>query len=372
MNDQIITVTTCPYSRAQLIKARLEAEGIECFLSHINLIQADVAEGVDVKINEKDADRAWAIIEQMKDVSGVSKLETVKQMRAIRRILVPVDFSETSINACSFALGLGQKLKAEVKLLYSYFNPVISSEPYLEGQTFNFMIDNIIHGVEQEARKQMNALKKKLKRQIEDENLTFVRLTSSLDRGIPESVILKHIDSYKPGIVIMGTRGMGRSAVGYLGSVTKKVIEKADIPVLLIPEKSIFTGMQYITRVMYATNFDDSDFKSLRKLMTLVRPFNMIIHVAHISVDDSDSLDLARMTGIKNLLEEEYAGFRFMCDVISHKEVIQGLQDYIETREIDLIALTTHKRGVIERMFNPSIAKKMIFHSYVPLLVFHS
>jgi nucleotide-binding universal stress UspA family protein len=372
MKDQVITVTSCPYSRAQLIKARLESEGIECFLSNTNLIQGDIAAGVQVKINENDADQALEIIDQMKDVSGSGKQETVRKMKAIRRILVPVDFSETSINACSFALGLGQKLKAEVKLLYSYFNPIISSEPYMEGQTFNYMIDDVIIGIEKEARKQMSELKEKLKNKIKEEHLNFVRVSSSLDRGIPESVILKHIDSYRPGIVVMGTRGMGENAVNYLGSVTKKVIEKASIPVLLIPEKSIFTGMQYVARVLYATNFEDSDFISLRKLMTLVRPFHMIIHVAHISGKDSENLDQARMGKLKKHLESEYEGHRFICDVIPHEKVIQGLQDYIERKEIDLLALTTHKRGVFERLFNPSIARKMIFHSYVPLLVFHS
>jgi nucleotide-binding universal stress UspA family protein len=372
MKDQIITVVTCPYSRAQLIKARLESEGIECFLSHINLIQPGIAAGVQVRINEKDADQAFSIIEGMKEISAKSKQETLKAMKSIRRILVPVDFSDTSINACSFALGLAQKLKAEVKLLYSYFNPIISSEPYFEGQSFNYMIDSAILGVETEARKKMTALKSKLKKQIEEENLNFVRITSSLDRGIPEHVIQKHITSYKPGIVIMGTRGMGKSEVNYLGSVTKKVIEKAKVPVLLIPEKSIFSGMQYINRVLYATNFEESDFRSLRRLMTLVRPFNMIIHVAHISVEGTDSLDHAKMANLKEHLEKEYEDFKFICDVIRHEDIILGLQDYIESKEIDLIALTTHKRGIIERFFNPSIAKKMIFHSYVPLLVFHS
>ena len=372
MNDQIITATTCPYSRAQLIKARLESEGIECFLSHTNLIQGNIAAGVQVKINEKDADQALALIDQMKDITGSGKLETISKMKAIRRILVPVDFSETSLNACTFALGLGQKLKAEVRLLYSYFNPIISSEPYMEGQTFNYMIDDVILSVEKEAKKQMNELRDQLKRKIQEENLNFVRLSSSLDRGIPESVILRYIDSFKPGIVVMGTRGMGKSAVNYLGSVTKKVIEKASIPVLLIPDKSIFTGMQLMSRVLYATNFEDSDFKSLRKLMTLVRPFNMIIHVAHISGKGAEQVDQARMANLKRHLEEEYEGHRFICDVIPHEAVIEGLQDYIERKEIDLLALTTHKRGVFERLFNPSIARKMIFHSYVPLLVFHT
>ncbi len=372
MKDQIITVTTCPYSKAQLIKARLESEGIECFLSNINLIQPGIAAGVLVKINERDADEAWSIIERMKEISGKSKQETLRRMKSIRRILVPVDFSETSINACSFALGLAQKLKAEIKLLYSYFNPIISSEPYLEGQSFNYLMDTAIMSVETEARKQMTDLKNKLKKQIQEQKLNYVRLTSSLDRGIPENVILNCIESYKPGIVIMGTRGMGKSAVNYLGSVTKKIIEKASIPVLLIPEKSIFSGMEYITRVLYATNFEESDFRSLRRLMTLVRPFNMIIHIAHISVEDSESLDHAKMANLKKHLEEEYEGYNFTCDVIRRDQIIHGLQEYIESKEIDLIALTTHKRGIIERLFNPSIAKKMIFHSYVPLLVFHS
>ena len=39
------------------------------------------------------------------------------------------------------------------------------------------------------------------------------------------------------------------------------------------------------------------------------------------------------------------------------RDVVLGLQDYIERREIDLLALTTHKRSVFERIFNPSIAR---------------
>lgn len=372
MKDQIITITTCPYSKAQLIQGRLEAEGIECFLSNINLIQAGIASGVNVKINERDAKAAYRIIEQLQTIAGEGKQETIRSMKSIRRILVPVDLSETSINACSFALGLAQKLKAEVKLLYSYFNPIINTDPYFEGQSFNYLMDNVLIDVEKEARKQIVQLKNDLKKKIEKENLNHVKINYSLDRGIAEQIILKHIESYKPGIVIMGARGIGKSAVNYLGSVTKKVIEKATIPVLLIPEKSIFTGMEYIRKVLYATNFEESDFKSLRRLMTLVRPFHMDIYIAHISVGDSDTLDQAKMSALKSHLMEEYKEYNITCDVIRHEEIIQGLEEYLDKKEIDLIALTTHKRGVIERLFNPSIAKKMIFHSYVPLLIFHS
>jgi len=308
----------------------------------------------------------------MKEMSGEGKQETLKKIKSIRRILVPVDFSETSFNACSFALGLAQELKAEIKLLYSYFNPIIHSEPYFEGQTINYMMDSVIDDIEVGARKQILELKSRLQEEIEKNNLNFVKINYSLDRGIPENVILKFIDTYKPGIVIMGTRGMGKSVANYLGSVTKIIIEKSNIPVLLIPEKSIFAGMRYINRVLYATNFDESDFNSLRKLMTLIRPFNMSIYVAHISVEDPQHLDEAKMATLEKHMTNEYKDYRIHCDVIRHEGIIEGLEEYIDNKEIDLIALTTHKRGVIERLFNPSIAKKMIFHSHLPLLIFHS
>jgi nucleotide-binding universal stress UspA family protein len=372
MKDQIITITTCPYARAQLIKARLEGEGIECFLSNINLIQPGIASGVRIKIKREDADKAYALIDEMNQLSGEEKRETVRKMRAIRRILVPVDFSETSKNACTFSLGLAQKLKAEIKLLHSYFNPIIATEPYFEGQTFGFMMHDVMDDVEKEARASVIKLKEELKEKAEQMGYPSPRISYSLDRGIPEQVIFKHIESYKPGLVVMGTQGTSEGSAHYFGSVTKKVIERADIPVLLIPEKSIFSGMRFVNRVLYATNFEESDFKSLRKLLTLIRPFNMQVYIAHISVKQSKELDQARMNTLSKHLEDEYSDFRITTDVVRHTDIIQGLEEYIENREIDLIALTTHKRGMIERLFNPSIARKMIFHSYVPLLIFHS
>lgn len=372
MEDQIVTLTTCTYSRAQLIKARLESEGIECFLAHTNLIQADIATGVEVKISEADINEAYFLLEQMKSLSGEGKRETLKKMRAIRRILVPVDFSETSINACSFALGLAQKLKAEVKLLHSYFNPIISTEPYLEGQTVNYLMDSLVGTVEKEARKKISELRDNLKLQIRKENIRNVKVSYSLERGIPENVILNSIQTYKPGIVIMGSRGTKQNTNSYIGNVTKKVIDHAEIPVLLIPEKSIFSGMEYMTNVLYATNFERSDFKAMRKLFTLIRPFDMHVHVVHISVNDAKSLDQARMESLNKHVDEFYPDYKVSCDVIRREDIIQGLQEYIEKHEIDLIALTTRKRGVIERLFNPSIAKKMVFHSYIPVLIFHS
>ena len=49
--------------------------------------------------------------------------------------------------------------------------------------------------------------------------------------------------------------------------------------------------------------------------------------------------------------------------------LLKGLDQYIKDNQIDIITLTSYKRNIFARLFNPSIARKMIFHSDTPLLV---
>ena len=42
---------------------------------------------------------------------------------------------------------------------------------------------------------------------------------------------------------------------------------------------------------------------------------------------------------------------------------------FVEKEKVDLLAMTTRRRNVFARLFNPGLAHKMIFHSDTPLLV---
>jgi nucleotide-binding universal stress UspA family protein len=53
-------------------------------------------------------------------------------------------------------------------------------------------------------------------------------------------------------------------------------------------------------------------------------------------------------------------------------DLLTEFDKFIEAENIDILSLTTHKRNMISRLFNPSVAKKMVFHANTPLLVFHA
>ena len=52
-----------------------------------------------------------------------------------------------------------------------------------------------------------------------------------------------------------------------------------------------------------------------------------------------------------------------------NNDFLNSLENYIKTNQIDIITLTSYKRNIFSRLFNPGIARKMIFHSDTPLLV---
>jgi nucleotide-binding universal stress UspA family protein len=47
----------------------------------------------------------------------------------------------------------------------------------------------------------------------------------------------------------------------------------------------------------------------------------------------------------------------------------ESLEKFVAQNKIDLISLSSSRRNIFARMFNPGIARRMLFHSDTPLLV---
>jgi nucleotide-binding universal stress UspA family protein len=60
----------------------------------------------------------------------------------------------------------------------------------------------------------------------------------------PAAAILRAVDSLKPDLLVMGTRGHGRFRRALLGSVANEVLRAAQCDVLLVPERGQRTGRE--------------------------------------------------------------------------------------------------------------------------------
>ena len=57
--------------------------------------------------------------------------------------------------------------------------------------------------------------------------------------------------------------------------------------------------------------------------------------------------------------------------VISDNDKEETIFEFIDTQEIDILAMLTYKRSFFESLFNRSFAKELSYHSEIPLLVLH-
>jgi len=126
--DELVTVAIHTYEKAQILKSILEANGIPAVITSVDIIQPNPAGSFRVRIRESDLPEALSIIENT-DLSYVEKIDEEKAKNKDKEIkneiLVPTDFSNSSMKACEFAFRLAKDLDCEIKLMHVFSLPII-------------------------------------------------------------------------------------------------------------------------------------------------------------------------------------------------------------------------------------------------------
>lgn len=365
MKEKLVTIVVLPYAKAQMLKARLESQEIECELEDINLME-DAAVSVKVRILDKDIWNALPILEEF--IGKKPDLQKGKNQKD-DHILVPVDFSPVSSLTCKLAFNIASHLQVKLIFMHCYINPVIHSVPYADVYVYDSSLLTRMDDAEKNANKNFEDFIRKLANDIGKEKWRLVETEYIIKPGYADEDILAYAHENDSRLIVMGTGGNSELTVG---SVTVDVIYNAKVPVLVIPEKMPEKELHDFNKVLYATNFDEKDFIAIEKLMSILKPFDVKVFCVHVGKEDNSEWNKARLEGMKDILKSKYTEKDFNCRLLVGDNILEEIDRFIDQEEIDIISLTTHKRNMISRIFNPSVAKKMVFHVKTPLLIFHA
>ncbi len=367
MEEKLITVVVLPYSKAYIFKMLLEAKKIECELEDINVIQGASSTTVKIKILEKDLPE---VVHELEEFMGSSSPSPVTQSQA-KQILVPIDFSETSKKAACLAIDIACHLDSDLVFMHSFINPIIHSIPYGDVYAYDATAVFKIEHAEKIANTNFQKFIGELAKETEKEKWDAVKSEYIIKSGYAEDDILAYARKNNPRLIVVGSHG-DNSPHSIIGSVTADIMYNANVPVLIMPKETTSCKVTDFTNVLYATNFDEKDFAALDKLLALLAPFDINLTCVHVGEPRRNGWDMARLEGMKNVLKDKYKTKNFNCVLLEGNDVLQSIEDYISKEKVDLLSLTTHKRNMISRLFNPSLARKMLFHSKMPLLIFHA
>ncbi|OEK01005.1 hypothetical protein BFP97_05535 [Roseivirga sp. 4D4] len=272
-----------------------------------------------------------------------------------QKILVPIDFSGCSIKALEVAINLAKGIDATITIMNACQKPAAYTDASVTAYSRDLMREAEVNA--KDAFKSVEASLGAL-RDVEHQ--------FQVKHAFPKDAIISHAQAGNTDLIVMGTTGAsGLKGILY-GSNTHSVIKNVQCPVLAVPEASSVTSFE---NIVMAGDYQETPGKDTFDMLSkIAKASGSEIHVLHVSeepVIQSGETDEAQKLDryFKNIKHS----FHFKLD----QHVDDGINDYIDEHNIDLLVIVPKKHKLLERIFKASVTKKMAYHSKIPLLVLH-
>lgn len=144
-------------------------------------------------------------------------------MPPYRRIVHATDFSPASSRALAAAVGLAQRLRAELRLVH-----VVDNSPLLSYYTLVYQAHRIDTTRRRQARQALQRLaERKVGRRV--------RVRVDVRVGNPAEQILVAARRARADLIVLGSHGYTALEHALLGSTAEKVVRRSPVPVLIVP-----------------------------------------------------------------------------------------------------------------------------------------
>ncbi|MFD0836484.1 universal stress protein [Mariniflexile aquimaris] len=272
-------------------------------------------------------------------------------------IVYPTDFSACAKNAMAYAIAMAKVIEGKIKIIHAIeIGGIASTEvnPSVLVDTFNEL--------EEQAEEKLE----KLKKEIES-----FGLECDYDIIPVKTLFIKdYIEKENPIMIVMGTIGNNGLENKIFGSLASQFIRNTKSMVLTIPREAKFNDL---SEVVFASNFHTKDMSCLEFIKKIVTYYKAKLSVVHIC-EDINNVELER----KYLLSMENEASKTIGIKTLHSELLYSenaedeLLEFLENTKPDMLAMVSRKRNFIERIFDKSLAKKMVNYTNTPVLVFPS
>ncbi|MEP7165706.1 MAG: universal stress protein [Ferruginibacter sp.] len=268
----------------------------------------------------------------------------------MKNILIVTDFSNAAQNAGRYGIELAKYFNAKVFLFNAFQVPIQVPESYL------------FYSVENTGEITMELLKKEAE-MINPGNLVAMEICGA--EGTAANAIISEATNREADMIICGMKSSVKTLRRIFGSTITTLASKSDIPLIVVPENSIFVIPKNIA---LANDMDQETanitFNMLKELGEKFISKLSVVWVVDDGVDGEKEMRYRPKTFIN-----EFKDLDPVLEYPSGSNITKTIEGFIKEHEIDLLAIIPHKHDLLERFMTESITKNMIFHTEIPLLV---
>lgn len=270
----------------------------------------------------------------------------------MKQILVPVDFSETSLNAARYALKFARKVGGCVSLLHAFMPPPVF--PQYDGLLMSEA------GMREMQERNLKELAEKLHKEDIMIKVDAFVMDGQLSQAVRQFRSLKEVF-----MIVMGITGAGKLKQTLIGSNTLDVAKHTQTPVLIIPEHAVYDD---ITDIGLATDFREvAETIPENNIRWVLDATGARLHVLNVDFEHAHAnADTPFQSGLVETMFQRYAPRYHFID---HPDIAEALDQYAEKLSIEMLIVVPKKHHFIDRLFRGSATQKLVFHSRIPVLV---
>jgi nucleotide-binding universal stress UspA family protein len=260
----------------------------------------------------------------------------------MQTVIVPVDFSDTSLNAATYA----------AQLLTGYYG-----------------VNMILHHVYEKTSQAEEANQKLEELKISLQEAGIVKIEIFAEKGSDFIAELEKLARHRHAeLIVMGITGRSSMGQTFIGSNTLKMVGQKICPVLIIPSGAVYHPVKNVLLT--------SDFKNVESnipsvpVKKILKAFQPNLHIVNVDSEHYVALTeeyQAEKTKLKEMFNEFNPEFYFL----GMNDVDEAINQFAKDKKVDFVIIVHKEQTLLSSLFVKSHTKKLIYQSPIPVLALH-
>lgn len=263
----------------------------------------------------------------------------------LKKILVPIDYSECSINALRYAGQLAKQFDSSILILHALNKGTVAKPEHIQTQKSEH-IDKISS--------------------ITDEEPTLSSIMTDIlvSEKAPLKAIFETYDLFNIDLIVMGTKGVHKPFDILTGSFAYHVVSESHVPVLVIPGDSQYRPIKTIGFGVDYKSIDHTD--NLDIIKDISYSFSSSIDIFHVVKYGSKHELLEKYEASK--LDDYFDGIEHEFETIESRSVEEGIKKFVKTSQPDLLVIMPRRYNFFKWLKHDSITEEIVQHFHIPIL----
>lgn len=274
----------------------------------------------------------------------------------MKKIIIPVDFSQHSEYALQTAAALAKQHNAELIVMHmlelseSVYSA--SSSERNEETAFMLMVAN-----------------KKFEEFLDQPYLEDINVTPMIKHHKVLKEVSDVASNLKADLIVMGSRGLSDHAGIFTGSNTEKVVRYSKTPVLVV--KTTLKSVDFDS-VVLATDFSEESVSAVTHALEVLKKLSHKVTLLYVNTPTTGFLSTDEINEkiAEFLKRAKLKADALAIETVADYNIEDGVLNYAKRTKTEVIAMITSGRTGLSHLFGGSISEDIVNHTKLPVITF--